>query len=117
MQISGTCRSTCTRDHGEEFSWDQAGRQVAADVLKGLRFLHRHRIRHGDIKTENVFINKNKRAKLGDVGTLKELTRLEDDGTPRSKAAQLNTQTWDYVSQYTPGHEAPEVARNQAVCK
>ena len=111
------CRYECIRDHGEEFSWAKAGRQVAIDVLKGLQYLQERRIRHGDIKTGNVFINHKKRAKLGDFGTLAQLTALEEDETQRRKATALNTRTWDYVDHYTPGYEAPEVARNVAVCK
>ena len=113
------CRYECIRAHGEEFSWEKIGRQVAIDVLKGLQYLQKKRIRHGDIKTGNVFIDKKNRAKLGDFGTLRQLTAFEDDDMLRrkGKATALNTCTWDYVGQYTPGYEAPEVAQNMAVCK
>ena len=77
--------------------------------MRGLRFLHEHRIRHGDIKTGNVFIDKANNAKIGDVGTLRWLERQQDTNPA------LGTRTWDYANAYTPGYEAPEVAYNQAV--
>jgi serine/threonine protein kinase len=80
------------------------------DVLRGLQFLHQKRIRHGDIKTGNIFVNKKNRAVLGDFGSLEHLERHS------YTACALGTRTFDYVSDFTPGYDAPEVRNNEAVC-
>ena len=39
----------------------------------GLEYIHKHKILHRDIKTLNVFLNKNEDVKIGDLGVAKML--------------------------------------------
>jgi len=47
---------------------------VIAQVAEGLRHLHQKNIVHRDIKPGNVLLDERGRAKLGDFGSLKDLT-------------------------------------------
>lgn len=47
----------------------------------GLQYLHQHNILHRDLKTQNVFLSKNKVAKLGDLGIAKVLSTTMDMAT------------------------------------
>ncbi len=58
---------------------------VGIQMLHGLRELHRHKILHRDMKCANIFLNKDGRAKLGDMNVSKIAKRglLETQtGTP-----------------------------------
>ena len=44
------------------------GRSIALDIIKGLSFLHRHRIMHLDIKSPNILLTQNWEARIADVG-------------------------------------------------
>jgi NIMA (never in mitosis gene a)-related kinase len=43
----------------------------AYEILLGIEYLHSKNIIHRDIKTLNIFINEDKRIKLGDLGVSK----------------------------------------------
>lgn len=47
--------------------------KMIVDILLALCFLSKHRIIHGDIKSENIFIRKNGSGVLGDFGCVKQL--------------------------------------------
>jgi NIMA (never in mitosis gene a)-related kinase len=40
----------------------------------GLEYIHKNKILHRDIKTLNIFMNKNEEIKIGDLGVAKMLT-------------------------------------------
>ena len=44
------------------------GRQIALDIAKGLIYLHSKQIAHLDLKSPNVMLAADGKAKLGDVG-------------------------------------------------
>lgn len=50
------------------FAWPKWGRRVAADVARGLAFLHARRIVHFDLKAQNVLLTATGDAKIADVG-------------------------------------------------
>lgn len=43
-------------------------------ICSGLDYIHKNKILHRDIKTLNIFLNKNEEAKIGDLGVAKILT-------------------------------------------
>lgn len=47
---------------------DSTVRMYLRHILSGLNFIHRHRIIHVDLKFENVFINDQGLARIGDFG-------------------------------------------------
>ncbi len=48
--------------------WWRRGRRVAADVARGLAFLHARRIVHFDLKSPNILLDKCGTAKIADAG-------------------------------------------------
>ncbi|MBS0621963.1 MAG: protein kinase [Verrucomicrobia bacterium] len=44
--------------------------QISSDILEGLRYLHRQGILHCDIKTDNILLDGDGRAKIADFGTV-----------------------------------------------
>jgi serine/threonine protein kinase len=46
------------------------------ELLQALKYIHDSKLLHRDIKTANIFLDKNMRIKLGDFGTAK-LKRYE----------------------------------------
>lgn len=70
--------------------------RIFIQVVKGLRSLHRARVFHRDLKSANVFLNRDGTAKLGDMNVSKV-----------AKKGLLYTQTG------TPYYASPEVWRDQ----
>ena len=58
----------------------------AYEISMGLKYLHKHKILHRDIKCMNIFLDKNNRVKIGDLGLSKILndkeTHTSTIGTP-----------------------------------
>ena len=58
----------------------------AYEIAMGLKYLHKHKILHRDIKCMNIFLDKNNRVKIGDLGLSKILndkeTHTSTIGTP-----------------------------------
>lgn len=84
------------RDKGKHMSEKEVWR-YAFELSAAIAYLHEHNIIHRDIKCMNVFLTKDKRVKLGDLGASKitgaaamQLTRV---GTPLYLAPELVRQT------------------------
>jgi len=84
------------RDKGKHMSEKEVWR-YAFELSAAIAYLHEHNIIHRDIKCMNVFLSKDKRVKLGDLGASKitgdaamQLTRV---GTPLYLAPELVRQT------------------------
>ena len=75
----------------EKIIWD-----YSIQIIQGLKALHDKNIMHRDLKSENIFITKNNRCKIGDMNVSKVL-----------KEKLLNTQTG------TPYYASPEVWMNK----
>ncbi|TVT98913.1 hypothetical protein EJB05_55726, partial [Eragrostis curvula] len=75
---------------------ERAVRAFAADVLRGLAYLHGRSIVHGDVKARNVVIGADGRAKLADFG-----------------CARLAAGCERQIIGGTPAFMAPEVARGE----
>ncbi len=65
----GDLRAALSGDRGEQLSWRRRGRQVALDIAAGLAHLHASNVMHRDLKSKNVLLGREWRAKLADVGT------------------------------------------------
>jgi len=70
--------------------------RIFITIVRGLRSLHEIKIFHRDLKSANVFLNKDGAAKLGDMNVSKQ-----------AKKGLLYTQTG------TPYYASPEVWRDQ----
>jgi hypothetical protein len=68
---------------GKELPWD-IRYSIARDVAYGLRFLHDRKILHRDLKSANVLLDGNLRAKLSDFGLSKVKTQT----------AYISTNSW-----------------------
>jgi serine/threonine protein kinase len=75
-------------------------RVYARQILKGLRYLHYHKIIHRDIKGANVLVNNDGICKLADFGSAKRMIHCEESsnnkslkGTPNWMAPEVITQT------------------------
>lgn len=66
-------------------------------MIKGLSYVHRHKILHRDLKTSNIMINKRGMLKLGDFGISKIL-----DITGEKALTQIGT----------PYYYSPEICLN-----
>lgn len=71
-------------------SWCR-GKHIALDIVKGLIYLHSRDIAHLDVKSPNVMLAADGRAKLGDVGLGKLVASARavatDQGKQRSQHA------------------------------
>ncbi|XP_078150776.1 mitogen-activated protein kinase kinase kinase 18-like [Carex rostrata] len=75
-------------------------RLYVRDILLGLSYLHTNHISHGDIKSQNVLIGSDGRAKLADFGAAAILT----SGTHSDNSGSFSG---------TPAFMAPEIARGE----
>jgi len=46
--------------------------RLAFDIARGVAYLHKHKIVHGDLRACNILVDKNNNAKLGDFGLAKQ---------------------------------------------
>ncbi|XXX80702.1 sigma 54-interacting transcriptional regulator [Sorangium sp. So ce134] len=74
----------------------EEARAAIVDVLDALRFLHRARIRHGDVKPANILVDASGRAVLIDLSCAARVGERPDDGVSG-----------------TQGYVAPEVIRGE----
>jgi serine/threonine protein kinase len=59
-------------DHKNPLSWAQR-LNIALGISSGLRHLHEHNIVHGDIKSDNILLDKHLEPKIGDFGSARFL--------------------------------------------
>ena len=89
----------------QDLPWDKRW-VIAMDIAHGVSALHSKDIVHRDIKSLNVLIGHNMRAKLADFGQAKLKTSSKSVKTRRSQTGAVGTTAW----------LAPEVARGDSAC-
>ena len=67
-------------------------------ICKGLKYLHKNKIIHRDLKTMNIFLTKNNHIKIGDFGVSKILT---------------NNNIYVYTNVGTSYYLSPEICQNK----
>lgn len=77
-----------------KINWWMRGKRVAMDVCKGLIFLHKRHILHGDIKSPNVLLTKDGTAKICDVGMARILAQDYVTGTIGTLAWSAPEMLW-----------------------
>ncbi|MEA2097023.1 MAG: protein kinase, partial [Candidatus Cloacimonadota bacterium] len=73
----------------EEITWELRER-IALDIAQGLDYLHENNVVHRDLKSLNILLDENKRAKLTDFGLSKERT----DTTLAPTTKNIGTPGW-----------------------
>lgn len=69
-------------EYGELFKMkDLERRNMLADILSGLMYIHDEGIMHRDLKPPNIFIGKDNRAKIGDFGFARKYIMPDANGT------------------------------------
>ncbi|WCJ41004.1 Protein kinase superfamily protein [Euphorbia peplus] len=99
---NGNLRDCLDGDLGERLKWETRV-TIAIGAARGLEYLHEAaapRILHRDVKSTNILLDDNWRAKITDLGMAK---RLEADGIPSSSNSPARMQG-------TFGYFAPEYA-------
>ncbi|CAL8468908.1 g8449 [Coccomyxa elongata] len=76
--------------------WAEGGMEIALDVARGLSYLHSNRIAHLDIKSGNVLLTREGKAKIADVGLAQmvqntHISNLNGMGTFAYAAPELLT--------------------------
>ncbi|GAB4822994.1 hypothetical protein N2152v2_010040 [Parachlorella kessleri] len=77
LMEGGDLREALSHDVSGHWQWQQRGREVMLDIVRGVAFLHAHHVVHRDIKSKNVLLGRDGRAKVSDVGLAKLLGEEE----------------------------------------
>ncbi|TVT98920.1 hypothetical protein EJB05_55733, partial [Eragrostis curvula] len=94
----GSLADEAARNGGRLAERDVAA--YAADVARGLAYLHGESLVHGDVKAANVMVGADGRAKLADFGCARRVDGCDDDDSNRPIGG-------------SPAFMAPEVARGE----
>lgn len=95
----------------EEPLRESVAKRYTSQILRGLAFLHEHRIVHRDIKADNILIDTDGRVKLADFGSARELATVL---SRTSVAANASAQGGGNTIVGTPLWMAPEVVNPAA---
>lgn len=85
------------------WGWYERGKGAALDVARGLHFLHSHGVVHRDVKSKNILLGRDGRAKLGDVG----LAYISFSKTPENERRREKEQDDGFVGTFA--FSAPEM--------
>jgi len=66
--------------------------QFCLDITKGMEFLHKRGIIHGDVKTQNILLTNDNRAKIADFGGAKLLRSSLNSSSPSNSGTLLGKQ-------------------------
>ncbi len=87
----GSLRNVLEKNLREEFSWTMRNK-IAMDMLIGLSYLHQKQIIHRDLKSLNVLLDDQYKAKLADFGLAKVRSEISSRHSAQSGGAKGTTQ-------------------------
>ncbi len=87
----GSLRNVLEKNRREEFSWTMRNK-IAMDMLIGLSYLHQKHIIHRDLKSLNVLLDDQYKAKLADFGLAKVRSEISSRHSAQSGGAKGTTQ-------------------------
>ncbi len=87
----GSLRNVLEKNLREEFSWTMRSK-IAMDMLIGLSYLHQKQIIHRDLKSLNVLLDDQYKAKLADFGLAKVRSEISSRNSAQSGGAKGTTQ-------------------------
>jgi receptor-interacting serine/threonine-protein kinase 5 len=67
--------------------------EIVLQLTDGLAYLHGNRVVHRDLKPENILLDRNKRVKIADMGTLKEQSLIK--GSLEGTRCYLAPEVWE----------------------
>ncbi len=87
----GSLRNVLEKNRREEFPWTMRNK-IAMDMLIGLSYLHQKKIIHRDLKSLNVLLDDQYKAKLADFGLAKVRSEISSHHSAQSGGAKGTTQ-------------------------
>ena len=70
-----------SKNYGEKYFSEEKILQYFYQICRGLQYIHSKNIIHRDIKSQNIFLMKNGKIKIGDFGIAKALTNTKNNAT------------------------------------
>ena len=85
--LSKKIKTQKQKTYGDKYFSEEKILQYFDQICRGLQYIHSKNIIHRDIKTQNIFLMKNGKVKIGDFGISKALTNTKNNastiiGTP-----------------------------------
>jgi len=77
------------QNQNEELSWSQRY-EISIDIARGLSFLHSQRILHRDLKSLNILLDENYKAKISDFG----LAKIKLESASTNSKTKTGTVRW-----------------------
>ena len=100
--LSKKIKTQNQKNYGEKYFSEEKILQYFYQICRGLQYIHSKNIIHRDIKSQNIFLMKNGKIKIGDFGIAKALTNTKNNattiiGTPYYFSPEIiNGEPYDY---------------------